>query len=60
MVKDNERCPVCGSRHIEGDSVDFFPGGAVQHVNCCSCGSDWNEIYRFEKREEIYDATKED
>lgn len=40
-------CVVCGGTMIEGDEVNIEDGEAHQEVYCLDCGSEWEDVYRL-------------
>jgi predicted nucleic-acid-binding Zn-ribbon protein len=51
------RCPNCGSRDLEGRSVEINAGHATQSVDCLGCGAAWYEKYQLVRIEPIIDGT---
>lgn len=44
-----DRCPICGSREVEAlNAVDLDGNRGVQDIECQSCGSTWQDVYRLE------------
>lgn len=39
------KCPACGSREIEGGSIEVDSTIAWQSVRCNDCGAGWNDTY---------------
>lgn len=39
------RCPICKSRDVEGDSLDADGKNAWQNVECLACGATWHDTY---------------
>ena len=48
-----ERCPLCGSEGIEGDSVQIEGTEAWQEMSCQRCDGSWTEVYEAKGRIEI-------
>lgn len=40
-------CPFCGSRDIEGGSMDFEAGEIAQRISCHDCGERWTDVYKL-------------
>jgi hypothetical protein len=47
LEKKGVCCPFCGSRNIEGDSVEIDAGGAYQDVRCLRCEAEWTDEYKL-------------
>lgn len=53
---DNSKCPACGCEHIEGGFIEICGEEAVQSLNCTACNASWDEIYIFDRRDNIKPA----
>jgi hypothetical protein len=40
-------CPCCGSRDIEGGSMDFEAGEIAQRMSCHECNEQWTDVYKL-------------
>ena len=40
-------CPFCGSRDIEGGSMDFEAGEIAQRISCHVCNERWTDVYKL-------------
>ena len=40
-------CPFCGSRDIEGGSMDFEAGEIAQRISCLACNEQWTDVYQL-------------
>ena len=47
LKADGTCCPYCGSKQIEGQSVEIDGGGASQEVSCLKCGEQWVDCYEL-------------
>lgn len=45
LKKYGTSCPFCGSKDIEGQSIDIDVGEATQEVICCKCNKGWYDVY---------------
>ena len=41
------KCPICGSKHLEGGHIEVDAGGAWQEIGCNACNAEWNDIYKL-------------
>ena len=39
--------PFCGSRDIEGGSMDFEAGEIAQRISCHKCNERWTDVYKL-------------
>lgn len=57
---EDYKCPFCGSKEIEGDSVDTDGDGmATQHEFCNGCGSEWQNSYTLTSQITFNDCSGE-
>lgn len=55
-----QECPCCKSTNISGDRLDCEGFEAWQECGCNDCSSRWNEVYEFNRIDDIRDHhTKE-
>jgi formate dehydrogenase maturation protein FdhE len=40
-------CPFCGSRDIEGGSMNFESGEIAQRISCHECDERWTDVYKL-------------
>lgn len=40
-------CPFCGSRDIEGGSMNFESGEIAQRISCHECSERWTDVYKL-------------
>ncbi len=40
-------CPFCGSRDIEGGSMNFEAGEIAQKIFCHECDERWTDVYKL-------------
>ena len=45
--RNPERCPLCGSSSIEGDSTVFDRNRVYQRMSCGNCGFHWSDTYEY-------------
>lgn len=46
-VKNDTRCPFCGSSNLEGHGAEIDGSGASQDISCNSCGEEWTDLYQL-------------
>jgi len=46
--QDGVNCPYCGSRDIEGQSIEVDAGGAFQDISCLRCNREWTDCYKLD------------
>lgn len=42
-----DRCPECGTDHIDGDRLERDGDTVTQGVECAKCGSHWTDVFRM-------------
>jgi hypothetical protein len=47
LEKRGLACPFCGSRDIEGGSMDFDSGEIAQRISCHECNERWTDVYKL-------------
>lgn len=52
-MKDQSKCPYCGSTSLTGKSFDTDSGSVSQFVTCSECGKSWRDVYTFSDVEEV-------
>lgn len=54
-AREADRCPVCGSKSIEGGSPEFMGSGRAAFVTvecmCAECDAGWTETYALVARD---------
>jgi hypothetical protein len=56
--RKNEFCPLCKSFELEGDSFDVVVDEVVQPMRCLRCHTTWDDVYSFNRRDRIKEATE--
>jgi len=54
---NNQSCPVCLSVNVTGDYIETDGDSVWQKVQCCSCLSEWDEVYTFSYIDEVKDRS---
>jgi hypothetical protein len=45
LKNDGERCPICQSSDLEGESLEVEASKVYQNVSCFVCGASWTDEY---------------
>lgn len=45
LKNNGVKCPYCGSKDVEGGSIDVDSGRVSQDISCTTCGAEWMDHY---------------